>query len=235
MDNEEREYLEELRQVHRKNLYRLNLQKAQHSIDVPAILINGIEYEEREIARIEMQLRQGGITNNFYTPKDHILYGPSKIWQYIVGGAALFILGFLLGVFFQSQQNNAASTVLPGFLSTSTNNSSGATSPSDRIGLNQTVKGRLYYNEGNNWVFSDGPATVDIILDTGPYGSSLIILYDSTGVQREYIDAQSDGKARLINYHIPDGSDYIILVRNTKNTEVEYTLTVEAAESPANS
>lgn len=58
MDQEEREYLEELQRVHRKNLRRLNLQKAQHSVDVPVILINGIEYEERELARIDEQLKQ---------------------------------------------------------------------------------------------------------------------------------------------------------------------------------
>jgi hypothetical protein len=102
--------------------------------------------------------------------------------------------------------------------------------PAGNIKLNQTVQGKLYYNEGSTWLFSDGPETVNIILDTGPTGDALLILYDPSGVQLEYVPAQSDGKARLLNYQIPDTREYALVVRNAKNTEVEYTLTVEAGK-----
>jgi hypothetical protein len=121
MDTEEREYLEELRRVHRKNLYRLNLQKAQHSIDVPAILINGIEYEEKEIGRIDAQLKQGGITNNFYVPKDNGLRRENKVWLYLVGGAVLLVLSFLLGTIFQNRQSGSTGATSSPLSSTSIN------------------------------------------------------------------------------------------------------------------
>jgi len=38
----------------------------------------------------------------------------------------------------------------------------------NRIRLNQTVTGRLYYDEAGEWIFSDGPATIIIVLDVVP-------------------------------------------------------------------
>lgn len=101
----------------------------------------------------------------------------------------------------------------------------------DSIGLNQTVTGTLYFNEGNAWLFSQGPATINIILDAGPYGEALLMLFDPGGTQREYVDAQTGREERLMNYTIPDDGDYTILVRNTKNEPADYTLTVEAASN----
>jgi hypothetical protein len=100
-----------------------------------------------------------------------------------------------------------------------------------RIGLNQVVTGTLYYNEGDTWIFSEGPATVTITLDVSTYGSALIILFDPSGVQREYVDGQEPGIARLVNYTIPSAGDYSIFVRNTNNSQVNYTLTVQDART----
>lgn len=102
----------------------------------------------------------------------------------------------------------------------------------NHIGLNQTVTGTLYYDEAGVWIFSDGPATVTVILDMRPYGSALIILKDPTDVERAYVDEQSPGIARLVNFLIPDSGDYTILVRNTQNSQVDYTLTVQDALTP---
>jgi hypothetical protein len=102
----------------------------------------------------------------------------------------------------------------------------------NQIRLNQTVSGTLYQAEAGTWIFSEGPATVTIILDVGPFGSALLILRDPTGVERAYVDEQSPGIARLPNFFIPTEGDYTILVRNAQNTQVDYTLTVQDALTP---
>jgi hypothetical protein len=102
----------------------------------------------------------------------------------------------------------------------------------NQIGLNQTVTGTLYYNEAGTWLFSEGPATVTIILDVSTFGTGLIIVRDPSGVDRAYVDEQSPGVARLVNFQIPTSEEYTILVRNTRNTQVDYTLTVQDALTP---
>jgi hypothetical protein len=97
------------------------------------------------------------------------------------------------------------------------------------IGLGETVTGTLFYNEGNNWIFGKGPATVDIVLDVGPYGAGLIVIYDPDNVQREYVDYSVNGQVQLVDYRIPDDGEYRIFVRNVNNTHTIYTLTVQPA------
>lgn len=108
----------------------------------------------------------------------------------------------------------------------------GTQTTGNRISLNQTVQGTLYYNEAGTWIFSGGPANVTIVADVGPFGDALLILIDPSGVQREYVEQQSPGIARLVNYNIPTSGDYTILVRNAKNEQVDYTLTVQDAVTP---
>jgi hypothetical protein len=100
------------------------------------------------------------------------------------------------------------------------------------ISLNQTVTGTLYYDEPGIWIFSEGPATVTIVADVSPFGSALLIVRDPSGVDQAYVDEQSPGIARLVNFFIPTDGDYTILVRNAKNEQVNYTLTVQNALTP---
>ena len=102
----------------------------------------------------------------------------------------------------------------------------------NRISLNQTVTGTLYGAEAGTWIFSEGPATVTMVLDVGPFGSALLIVRDPSGVERAYVDEQSPGVARLVNFSIPTEGDYTILVRNAANEQVDYTLTVQDALTP---
>ena len=127
-----------------------------------------------------------------------------------------------------------SSTPVPTNTAAPISNGTDITTPTsgNHIGLNQTVTGTLYYDEAGIWVFSDGPATVTVILDMRPYGSALIILKDPSDVERAYVDEQSPGIARLVNFSIPDSGDYTILVRNTQNSQVNYTLTVQDALTP---
>ena len=134
-----------------------------------------------------------------------------------------------------------ASPLLERWLTPADISPSPATSPAtsntqttgNHIRLNQTVEGTLYFDEAGVWIFSDGPATVTITLDVSPFGSALIIVRDPSGVERAYVDQQSpQGVTRLVNFSIPTGGDYSILVRNTENEQVDYTLTVQDALTP---
>jgi hypothetical protein len=72
-----------------------------------------------------------------------------------------------------------------------------------------------------------------MILDVSPFGSALIIVRDPTGVDRAYVDQQkSPGVAVLAGFLVPTDGDYTILVRNTANEQVNYTLTIQDALTP---
>jgi hypothetical protein len=137
-----------------------------------------------------------------------------------------------------------ASPLLERWLSPEPGSESTATSPpsstipstktsGNRISLNQTVSGTLYFDEAGAWIFSEGPATVNMILDVGPFGGALIIVRDPSGIERAYVDQQkSPGVAILAGFFIPTDGDYTILVRNAVNEQANYTLTVQDALTP---
>lgn len=116
----------------------------------------------------------------------------------------------------------------------STNPATSSTkTPGNRINLNQTVNGTLYFDEAGVWIFNEGPATVTMILDVSPFGSALFIVRDPSGVERAYVDQQkSPGVAVLVNFSIPTSGDYTILVRNAANEQVDYTFTIQDALTP---
>jgi hypothetical protein len=101
-----------------------------------------------------------------------------------------------------------------------------------RIGVNQTVSGTLLFDEGHSWIFGDGPAVVDILLSMGPQDAALLMVFDVEDIQRQYVEAQTPGEARLLNYSIPDDGEYTLFVRNQNNTRADYTLTVQPAKPP---
>jgi len=149
--------------------------------------------------------------------------------------AVIGLVGTIITVLFTSPlietwfaQRSSTETPVPAQTTAMT----GTKSSGKRIGLNQTVTGTLYFNDAGTWIFSEGPATVTIVLDVGPYGDALIILRDPTGVDRAYVEQQSPGIARLVNFNIATSGDYTILVRNATNEEVNYTLTVQDALTP---
>lgn len=49
--------LREQLRIHRRNLSELEKQRAQHGLDVPVHIIQGVEHEQTEIAKLEAQLR----------------------------------------------------------------------------------------------------------------------------------------------------------------------------------
>ncbi|RPI93822.1 MAG: hypothetical protein EHM40_08585 [Chloroflexi bacterium] len=153
----------------------------------------------------------------------------------IVVVALIGLIGTIITVLFTSPlietwfaQRSSTETPVPAQTTAMT----GTKSSGKRIGLNQTVTGKLYFDEPGIWIFSEGPAAVTVVLDVGPYGDALIILRDPSGVVRAYVEQQSPGIARLVNFNIATSGDYTILVRNAKNEEVNYTLTVQDALTP---
>jgi hypothetical protein len=143
----------------------------------------------------------------------------------------------LLDRWFPAQPSPVSTQVEASNPSTGTQPSQAATGPqiiSQPIRLNQTVTGTLYGAEAGVWVFNEGPATVTIILDVSPFGSALIIVKDPSGVDRAYMDEQiKPGVTQIVNFSIPTAGDYTIWVRNTANEQVNYTLAVQDARTPA--
>lgn len=149
--------------------------------------------------------------------------------------ALIGLIGTIITVLFTSPlietwfaQRSSPETPVPSQNAVAT----GTKGPGNHIGLNQTVTGTLYHAEAGTWIFNEGPANVTVVLDVGPYGDALIILHDPSGVVRAYVEQQSPGIARLVNFNIATSGDYTILVRNAKNEEVNYTLTVQDALTP---
>lgn len=99
--------------------------------------------------------------------------------------------------------------------------------PPSQISIGETVQGELYFNEGVEWIFRDGPAAVNITLNVGPHGNALLILKDPTGAEREYVDVQTGPEERLLSYRIPAAGEYRLVVRNVNNNRTQYTLAVQ--------
>jgi hypothetical protein len=164
---------------------------------------------------------------------------PRKKLDTAIVVALIALLGTLITAIFASPAinkliENWGKSDLPLATPSSTPNSQETAAATGSTGniiqLNQTVTGTLYYDEAGVWIFNEGPATITIVLDVGPYGEALIILKDPDGVDREYVDAQSGSKEHLINYTIPTDGEYSILVRNSLNSQVNYKLTVEGTK-----
>lgn len=143
----------------------------------------------------------------------------------------------LLDRWFPAQPSLVSTQIESSNPSTGTQPSQAETGPqfiSQPIRLNQTVTGTLYGAEAAIWTFSEGPATVTIVLDVGPFGDALIIVKDPSGVERAYMDEQKrQGITQLVNFLIPSEGDYTIWVRNAANEQADYTLIVQDARTPA--
>lgn len=149
----------------------------------------------------------------------------------LIGLAGTIIAALLASPLLERWLTPAVADISPSPASSPATSSTQTTG--NHIRLNQTVEGTLYFDEAGVWIFSDGPATVTITLDVSPFGSALIIVRDPSGVERAYVDQQSpQGVTRLVNFSIPTEGDYSILVRNTENEQVNYTLTVQDALTP---
>jgi hypothetical protein len=162
--------------------------------------------------------------------------GTNKRLDPMIVVALIGLVGTIVAALLASPLLEIWVTVQPSQVATpiqTSSTTSGTQASGNRIGLNQTVTGTLYGAEAGTWIFREGPATVTIVLDVGPFGGALIILNDPSGVQRAYMDEQTrPGVTQLVNFSIPTDGDYTILVRNAANEQVDYILTVQDALTP---
>ncbi|MFZ0546787.1 MAG: hypothetical protein WAM60_15175 [Candidatus Promineifilaceae bacterium] len=102
------------------------------------------------------------------------------------------------------------------------------------IGLGETVDAVMDAGESDAWIFSDGPETVDIILEGGSDLDGILELYDPDGELMADVDSTFSGEEEIIaGIEIPDDGDYTIVVRDYFEEGGDYSLTVDTA-SPDN-
>lgn len=104
--------------------------------------------------------------------------------------------------------------------------------PQGTIGLGETVEGELLDSEAHAWTFSDGPVTIDIVLDGDSDLDAILELYSADNELLESADNTFSGDSEeLLNIEIEDDSDYIIVVRDFFTDGGSYTLTVSEAST----
>ena len=99
------------------------------------------------------------------------------------------------------------------------------------IGLGDTVDGTLEAAVSHAWLFSDGPAVIDITVVGDEDIDVTVELYDPDNVLLEQQDATFAGEAEeLLGVDIPDDGTYTIVVRDFFDDGGRYTLTVTEGE-----
>jgi hypothetical protein len=99
------------------------------------------------------------------------------------------------------------------------------------IALDQTVESTLGQDESHAWIFSDGPAVIDILVESGPDLDAVLELYGPDNELMERVDQTFTGQdEQLSGVEIPDDGRYTIVVRDFFNEGGNYTLTVNEGE-----
>jgi hypothetical protein len=99
------------------------------------------------------------------------------------------------------------------------------------INLGQTVEGTLDVDESHAWIFSDGPAVIDILVEADPELDAILELYGPDNELIERVDrAFTGGDELLSGVEIPDDGRYTIVVRDFFDEGGGYTLTVSEGE-----
>ncbi|MCB8942256.1 MAG: hypothetical protein H6658_00640 [Ardenticatenaceae bacterium] len=98
------------------------------------------------------------------------------------------------------------------------------------IGLGESVEGTLASEEAHLWTFSDGPATIDIVLEGSDGLDAVLELYGSDNEFLESADSTfSDGIEELRSIEV-DSGDYTIRIRDFFDEGGSYILTVTAED-----
>ncbi|MCA9872806.1 MAG: hypothetical protein KC441_04110, partial [Anaerolineales bacterium] len=99
------------------------------------------------------------------------------------------------------------------------------------IALGETVEGTLEAGVSHAWVFSDGPAVIDITVTADEDLDATVELYDPDNVLLDQQDAAFAGETEeLRGIDIPDDGDYTIVVRDFFDDGGSYTLAVAEGE-----
>ena len=99
------------------------------------------------------------------------------------------------------------------------------------IGLGDTVEGTLPENESYSWTFSDGPAVIDITVQSGDELDAILELYDANNHLIDSADSGFTGDDEaIIGADIPDDDVYTIVLKDYYDDGGEFVLTVTASE-----
>ncbi|GJM39837.1 MAG: hypothetical protein DHS20C20_01190 [Ardenticatenaceae bacterium] len=98
------------------------------------------------------------------------------------------------------------------------------------IGLGESVEGVLDIDERFSWTFQDGPAVIDIIVESGEEMDAVLELYDADNIFLAAADFGFTGDDEsLIGFEITDDAPYTILVRDFFDDGGSFTLSVLAS------
>ena len=99
------------------------------------------------------------------------------------------------------------------------------------IAVGETVEGTITDGAAHNWLFTGGPATIDITVSSDEMDLVLQI-YDPAGELLDTADGGFSGESEsLLGIEIPDDGEYLIQVRDFFEESGGYVLTVSEAES----
>jgi len=97
------------------------------------------------------------------------------------------------------------------------------------IGIGDTRQGTLGEEEAHGWTFSETPATVDVVLESGEELDGVLELFDADNELVESVDGSFTGETeRLEGVELEDGS-YTIVVRDFFGDGGDYSLAVAEA------
>ena len=97
------------------------------------------------------------------------------------------------------------------------------------IGLDETIEATLEAEQAHAWLFSSGPALVNITLQPSEPIDGILELFDPDGTLMGSSDSDfTAGEERMEYVEIPDDQDYTIVVRNFYEDGGDYTLSVES-------
>jgi hypothetical protein len=102
--------------------------------------------------------------------------------------------------------------------------------PQGAIAVGETISGTLAEGESHAWTFSEGPATIDVIL-SGAELDGVIEIYGPDGELLWVVDDGVTGEDEvLLGFEVPDDGEYTAVIRDFFFRAADYTLTVTLAE-----
>lgn len=102
--------------------------------------------------------------------------------------------------------------------------------PQGEIELGESVEGTLAADERHAWSFSDGPATIDIVLQASEEVDAILELYDPDNIQVGSADSTFAGGEEVLAGVEVEAGTYTIVVRDYFNDGGSYELTVREGE-----
>jgi serine/threonine protein kinase len=159
-------------------------------------------------------------------------------WSWAIGVVAVLLLLFLAlrppgtAQEVEGRPDSTATSEETAVITTGANDAGKTTITKGPIQLGQTVSGTVLLGESHLWYFSDGPAMIDVLLETQARANATLILFaPDDDYPLEYHDSLGEGRGGVAKFiTIDDNSQYAILVDITGRPSSSYQLTVRLSE-----